>query len=400
MFTLNSRNVTLSGLPTDKRSIVLRLRQGGPQPTMLQHNEILFLTPDTVATPGQTVLALERDAASAANATARVIVPNEFAYLSDGDVLSIELQRPAVRVLYRRNSLHNSFLLTERCNHYCLMCSQPPKDVNDDWIVDELFEAIPLISPDTKELGFTGGEPTLLGERFLRLVRDMRDHLPSTGLHILSNGRRFVDARFAAAFAAIAHHDVMLGIPIYSASSQTHDYIVQADGAFDETIRGILNLKTYGQQVEIRVVIHRQNYAHLPALAEFIARNLTFVDHVALMGLEMTVFAKANLDALWIDPADYRKELYEAASLLDDSGLRTSIYNHQLCTIDCRTWPLTVRSISDWKNEYLDQCSNCSVRMECGGFFATGRLRRSSHIEPLSQSWQQNINGQRLFSSR
>src|SRR6266404_1228358 len=306
MLTLNSRNVTLSGLASGKRSVVLRLRQGGSQAIALGDNEALLMETGTPIGPGQTVLALERDAPAATSTAGLIIVPNELDYLGDGDVLAVELDRPAVRVLYRRNSQHNSFLLTERCNHYCLMCSQPPKDINDDWIVDELFQAIPLISRETKSLGFTGGEPTLLGERFLHLVSEMRQHLPETALHILSNGRRFVDPHFASAYAAIEHPDAMLGIPIYSASSQTHDYIVQADGAFDETIRGILNLKTYGQQVEIRVVIHRQNYAHLPALAEFIARNLTFVDHVALMALEMTGFAKANIDTLWIDAVDYR----------------------------------------------------------------------------------------------
>jgi His-Xaa-Ser system radical SAM maturase HxsC len=349
----------------------------------LGQDEALLLQDGAAIGPGQTVVALERDTAAAAGAASRIIVPDQLDYLADGDVLAVELQRPAVRVLYRRDSEHNSFLLTERCNHYCLMCSQPPKDVNDDWIVDELFQAIPLISQETKSLGFTGGEPTLLGDRFLRLVRDMREHLPATALHILSNGRRFVDPQFTRAYAGIGHPDVMLGIPIYSASSQTHDYIVQADGAFDETIRGILNLKTYGQQVEIRVVIHRQNYAHLPALAEFIARNLTFVDHVALMGLEMTGFAKANIDTLWIDPVDYRQELYEAAALLEDFGLATSIFNHQLCTIDRRVWPLAVKSISDWKNEYRPECSGCAVREQCGGFFATGRLRQSQYIQPM-----------------
>jgi His-Xaa-Ser system radical SAM maturase HxsC len=383
MLVLNSRNVQLSGLPNDRRSIVLRVRQDGQEPTGIHPNEALLVGPGTTVEPDQLVMALERDAASVSNAAKSIILPNEFDYLRGGDVLSVELQRPAVRVLYRRNSLHNSFLLTERCNHYCLMCSQPPKDVNDDWIVDELFEAIPLVSPNTLEIGFTGGEPTLLGDRFLRLVRTMRDHLPATGLHILSNGRRFVDAQFAADYASISHPDAMLGIPIYSASSQTHDYIVQADGAFDETIRGILNLKTYGQQVEIRVVIHQQNYAHLPLLAEFIARNLTFVDQVALMGLEMTGFAKANIDTLWIDPFDYQRELYEAASILDDSGLRISIYNHQLCTLDRRIWPLAVKSISDWKNEYQPECSKCTVQDQCGGFFSTGRLRHSQHIRPL-----------------
>jgi His-Xaa-Ser system radical SAM maturase HxsC len=382
MLTLNSRNVRLKGLPTDRRSIVLRLRAGDGH-LELGDNEAALVGSQTAIARSQTVVALERDAGAVANANRSIIVPNEFDYLADGDVLAVELQRPAVRALYRRNSLHNSLLLTERCNHYCLMCSQPPKDINDDWIVDELFQAIPLISRETKSVGFTGGEPTLLGERFLRLVHDMREHLPETALHILSNGRRFVDPQFVRKYAGIGHPDAMLGIPIYSASSQTHDYIVQADGAFDETIRGILNLKTHGQQVEIRVVIHRQNYAHLPALAEFIARNLTFVDHVALMGLEMTGFAKANIEALWIDPADYRTELYEAAALLEDLGLPTSIYNHQLCTIDRRIWPLAVKSISDWKNEYRPECAECRVQEQCGGFFATGRLRQSKHIRPV-----------------
>ena len=57
----------------------------------------------------------------------------------------------------------------------------------------------------------------------------------------------------------------------------------------------------------------------MPQLAEFLARNLTFVDHIALMGLEITGFTRANLDSLWIDPVDYQRELYRAVSFLADS---------------------------------------------------------------------------------
>jgi hypothetical protein len=98
-----------------------------------------------------------------------------------------------------------------------------------------------------------------------------------------------------------------------------------------------------------------------------------------------------NIDALWIDPFDYRQELYEAATLLDDFGLRTSIYNHQLCTIDRRIWPLAVKSVSDWKNEYRPECSGCAVMGRCGGFFATGRLRQSSHIRPVSMKASSSV---------
>jgi len=67
---------------------------------------------------------------------------------------------------------------------------------------------------------------------------------------------------------------------------------VQADGTFDETVRGILNLKRQGVLVEVRVVVHKQTYDRLPQLARFIARNLTFVDQVVWMGLEMRALLK------------------------------------------------------------------------------------------------------------
>lgn len=310
-------------------------------------------------------------------------LPEEFGYLEDGDIVSISARESRIRVLYRRQSPHNSFLVTERCDNYCLMCSQPPKDVNDDWVIQEILDAIPLIDPLTKELGFTGGEPTLLGEKFLEVLRSCRDNLPSTAIHVLSNGRRFSDNRFAAAWADVDHHDLMVGIPIYSAISNIHDFVVQADGAYDQTIRGVLNLKRQNQKVEIRVVLHAHTAHGLVHLANFIVRNLLFVDHVALMGLEIMGFTRANLNQLWIDPTDYQAQLVEATQILDDAGLRVSIYNHQLCLLDPRIWRFAVKSISDWKNEYLSECAKCSVRERCGGFFSSAKFKRSGKIRAL-----------------
>ena len=70
-----------------------------------------------------------------------------FGYLADGDVIAMDSGSKRFRVLYRRSSVHNSFLVTERCNHYCLMCSQPPKNIDDGWIIDEISAAIDVIEP-------------------------------------------------------------------------------------------------------------------------------------------------------------------------------------------------------------------------------------------------------------
>jgi His-Xaa-Ser system radical SAM maturase HxsC len=314
-----------------------------------------------------------------------IVLPEAFRYLSDGDVIRVNPKRNAVRVLYRRRASANYFLVTERCNHYCLMCSQPPKDVDDSWLVDEILQVIPLIDQNEKFLGLSGGEPTLMGDRFLDIVRSMKSYLPRTSVHVLSNGRKFADDHFTADYAAVEHPSLTIGIPLYSDVPDIHDYVVQAPGAFDETVRGILNLKRYGQKVELRVVVHKQTYKRLRQLSEFIFRNLTFVDHVTFMGLEITGFTRANLDALWIDPFDYRDELRDAALFLKSCNITTSIYNHQLCTIDPAVHLLAKRSISDWKNEYIDECQKCALRGECGGFFTSARLKRSAHISAFRE---------------
>jgi hypothetical protein len=59
-----------------------------------------------------------------------VHLDGRFGYLAAGDVIALDPESRLFRVLFRRASKHNSFLVTERCNHYCLMCSQPPRNVN------------------------------------------------------------------------------------------------------------------------------------------------------------------------------------------------------------------------------------------------------------------------------
>lgn len=313
-------------------------------------------------------------------------LPAQLDHLSPGDILSVSTDGTRLRVKWRARSRQNSILLTERCDNYCLMCSQPPKERADSWLLDEAIEVLCLLSPDTRQICFTGGEPTLYGNDFLGLLVLCRELIPQAGIHILSNGRRFADFEFASGYADVDNPEMMVGIPVYGCEPAQHDYVVQAHGAFDDTIRGILNLGRLNQRIEIRVVIHKQTADVLVEIAEFIARNLPFVEQVALMGLEMMGFARANVDTVWIDPIEYRDALTQAVTLLDRKGLRTMVYNHQLCLIDREIWPWAVKSISDWKNEYHDACQDCSVLDACGGFFSSAAFRMSDHIRAIPET--------------
>jgi len=309
-------------------------------------------------------------------------IPKDLEYLCVGDILRVNGPAREIRVLYRRHSPHNILFFTERCNSRCLMCSQPPRAVEDGYLVEEILETIPLMSPETQELCITGGEPTLAGENFLEVIEATKQWLPQTSLHVLSNGRLF-SIDFARQIAAIGHPDLMFGIPLYSDVASKHDFTVQAKGAFDQTIRGIMNLERCGLRVELRCVIHKQTVERLPQTARYIARNLPFVNHVALMGLEMMGFTKTNIDALWIDPADYQSQLCAAVRILTQSRIMVMIYNHQLCVLDRALWPFARKSISDWKNIYMSECDECASRNQCGGFFASAAVRHSRGIRAL-----------------
>lgn len=373
--------------PFDGPPVLVRLTENPnlPEPVRRKHALLLDAAHDTSETsPG--FGAVLSPAGGTVNRPGVVQLPEELAYLAPGDILRVSPEEGRVGVLYRKVSRHNSMLITERCNSRCLMCSQPPRNVADGFHVGEILEAIPLMSEQTPEIGITGGEPTLYLDGLLSIIRAARDHLPTTSLHILTNGRLFSYLRYAEEVAKTRHTDLVLGIPLYSSVPSQHDYVVQARGAFDETVRGLMNLGRVSQPIELRVVLHEATYRDLPELARFITRNLPFVSQVALMGLEIMGYTRANLEALWIDPTEYQDQLEEAVAELRSAQVNTLIYNHQLCLLRPSLWPVAVKSISDWKNVYADECTSCAARAQCGGFFASAKYRKSDRIRPLSEA--------------
>jgi His-Xaa-Ser system radical SAM maturase HxsC len=313
-----------------------------------------------------------------------VAVPLKFDYLADGDVLGFDHSTRKFRTLFRRNSAHNSFLVTERCNNYCLMCSQPPKDVDDRWLLSEIRESLPLIDPTTRALTFTGGETLSDWEDFIGVLKECRDRLPTTSVQVLTNGRAFASSKIVNAWRDIRHPSLMAAIPVYASVDHIHDHVVQAKGAFDETVLGILKLKDRDQRVEIRVVLHALTAPSIAETCRWIARNLPFVDHVALMGLENTGFAIANDAVLWIDPMDYRDALAKGVDELVAAGVHVSVYNLPKCVLSRSVWPYAVQSISDWKNAFVAECDRCDEKASCSGFFTTGRPRFSRGVSAIT----------------
>ncbi|MEQ8188202.1 MAG: His-Xaa-Ser system radical SAM maturase HxsC [Candidatus Eremiobacterota bacterium] len=287
-----------------------------------------------------------------------------------------------MNILYQNNSYHNALLLTNLCNCNCIMCPQPKvKHENDMTPLN--IKLISLINKKTKQLAITGGEPTLLEDKFFQIISECKHKLPETHIDILSNEIKFKDINFTKEFALLQHPDILVAIPLYSDTDTEHNNIVQAKGFYD-TIEGLYNLALFQQKIEIRVVINNLNYKRLPKLAEFIYHNFPFVYHIALMGMETINLAKKNIDTVWVDPYDYRDKLRKAVIYLNQRDMNVSIYNHQLCILPKDLWDYSQKSISTWKNIYLDKCITCQEKDNCGGFFESSLTFHSKYIQPFS----------------
>lgn len=303
-----------------------------------------------------------------------------LANLTEGTIVAIE-PSGGTNTLFRPESDHNTIFATGRCNSNCLMCSQPPSDWEPSDIVSDHLRTIELIQSAPSNLGISGGEPTLLGSGLTKILLGLKGKFPDLSVFMLSNGRLFANASYAHEIADAIPSQFMCGIPLYADVPAMHDYIVQAKGAFEETLAGLYNCARYGIPVEIRVVLHKQSLPRLLALAEFIYRNVPFVGHIALMGLENMGYVKKNWDDLWVDPMDYQRELDKAVRHLHYRGMNVSIYNHPLCVIPRSLWSFARQSISDYKNLYLEECETCAERSRCSGLFASSETRHSRGIQ-------------------
>ena len=294
--------------------------------------------------------------------------PNDFLNYESGDIVSI-MPDGIVSILYRTSWQDLTLFITNQCNSACIMCPQVCE--NSGHFLDMNLQ-----------IRITGGEPTVFPDVVVELLEQVHNIYPDTPVSFLTNGRAFKNMKLVERITSIGHSKLLFCIPLYAANYEQHDYIVGSNGAFVDTIKGIFNLFRMRQLVEIRTVLFSKTMGNIKLLADYIARNLPFVRHVAIMGMEYSGYAAKNSEKFWIDPFDYKDTLDSAVLSLHRRGMMTSIYNIPLCLLTERVRFLARDSISAWKKTYPVSCNTCSVKEQCCGIFETS-INISEHIIPL-----------------
>lgn len=277
-----------------------------------------------------------------------------------------------------------TLFLTGLCNSNCIMCPYTEKyrQSSEEVSVETLSRFVDLMNPFSEYLCITGGEPTLLMDGFLMLIKKVNEHFQDTLVHILTNGRAFYYADFLEGYKAVRPYRTLLGIPLHAGSAHLHDSITQTVGSFYETIRGIDNLYMAGEHIEIRIVTSAMNREALPELALFIAKRYPQVYHVCFMGLEMMGNSMINRNRVWCEYDELWPYIQRATDVLIEHGIPVQLYNYPLCVIEEKYHYIYKRSITPSKVEYFEACSLCQRIDDCGGFFRTTKIMPNIHVTP------------------
>ena len=304
--------------------------------------------------------------------------------LNEGDVIKIYPDGRLVR-LWDSTSIHNCLFVTGLCNFKCEMCPQPPCEDDPD-LHKENLEILRLLKPNSVSMiGITGGEPTIFPDRLIEYFDIINERFPTARTEVLTNGSIIANFDVAKRLALAAPYDICYCVSIHGDTASLAESIMHVPGGWDKALRGMMNLAKLQQPIEIRIVITQKNHSYLNDMAYFISRNFPFASHIAFMGQEITGCARENYNQIWVEPLEYKAELERAVLFLAALDFNVSIYNVPLCLLPSSCYRYAARSISDWKQSYLDACRGCAMEKACCGFFTTSGKYLPKGIVPLHE---------------
>lgn len=303
-------------------------------------------------------------------------------YLLDNDVVEIQEDGKCFRA-FCSDSPDNALLVTDKCNSNCLMCpvAESIRKNGSSKDIASIKEIIRYIPSFAEHITITGGEPFILGEGIFDVLSALKRFLPNTEYLLLTNGRAFSIKKYAEQFFKASPPKIIIGIPLHGYNSETHDYITQSPGSFEQTFYGLKNILKYGFNVEIRIVVSKLNCSFISKIAELIIREFSGAYCVKFIGLEMLGNAAKNTNEVWIPYHEAFESFKDAIDLLVSNKIDVGIYNFPLCTLSKKYRCLSCKSITDYKIKYAKECENCLSKDACGGIFE-GTIRLVDDLKP------------------
>jgi radical SAM protein with 4Fe4S-binding SPASM domain len=403
----------------EKSRVHLRLDEDGHGTLIVNANRIMHLNPTAALmayllledTPENDTLKTIRRRYNVSAAQARSdlqVINHQLSELIRPDgacpIHDLELETVAPFSAKPSAPYRMDLAITYRCNNDCAHCYNArtrnfPELSTDEWkrVLDKVWQlGIPHVV-------FTGGEPTLRND-LPELIAHAEQNGQITGLN--TNARRLSDPYYVESLVAAGLDHVQ--ITVESNDAAVHDEMVQAKGAYPQTLAGLQNVLTTPLYVMTNTTMLRTNVHSIPATLDFLAElgvptvglnALIYSGHGATVGTGLsdseltplleTARHKTEMRGqrlIWYTPTEYcgfdpmsldlgvkgcTAALYNMCVEPDGSVLPCQSYYHSLGNILNDPWE------SIWKHELSiklrerkglpEKCTGCALLAECGG---------------------------------
>lgn len=140
-----------------------------------------------------------------------------------------------------------------KCNNACIVCNQlgKKKEFRPTQEIKEELESF----ANRNTVWFRGGEPTLR-EDFFDII-GFAKYIGFKEIGVQTNGRAFAYRDFAE--KAVNWGATHFEIQLYGDTAEAHDAVTRTPGSFEQTTRGIRNLRELHATVLVNVVLCEQN---------------------------------------------------------------------------------------------------------------------------------------------
>ncbi len=156
--------------------------------------------------------------------------------------------------------------ITFACNNKCKFCIQWDKRFSyPEREYKDLCETLDKEKEKRiKYLVLTWGEPTM--HPYILDIVEYAKNIGFEEIQLQCNGRTLADKNYCKKL--IERGITEFWPSIHGYYKKTHDWLVDRDWAWEDTMKGIINMKQLWKRVIINTVITKQNYEELPKMAK------------------------------------------------------------------------------------------------------------------------------------
>jgi MoaA/NifB/PqqE/SkfB family radical SAM enzyme len=263
------------------------------------------------------------------------------------------------------------------CNNNCLFCSVGDKLRSFDKTTKEIIADIDrAVLENPEEINLTGGEPTIR-----RDIVELISYTRNKGIkkiRVTTNGRMFYYPEFTEKMVEAGLTGAIFSV--HCPDAKLHDSLSGVRGSFEQMIRGLKNLHSYGKTIDINTVITSKTYKLLPETVEMVKDYIS--NSICLIFPTIDGHLKEN-KFLIPRMGECDKYIHKAVDVLIDAGKQGWTLNYPVCfmrgyekyssLMELGTkmfWPHMDTDLDEKRNEdnvKVKACTECSYRVVCRG---------------------------------